>query len=560
MNIPPENPFSDVGCILSGARVIGRDHEIQQLRNKLCTKSGHGSIAVIGMPRIGKSSLIQRALLDDTAIFATAKIVCSRTDVGTLSTFDDLLRSMVRGTLTELRKFSLGGERLETLAAQVFAATGEGGWETAKDFFQALRALQIRPICVLDEFDATRRLFHGHVQPFLRLRHLASSADCKVGLVLVCKRDLATLSQLAALDSNYWHNAVGAELYLRGLDDHGLHSYFALLDQVGISLGNRARDELVHNCGTHPYLLDLFAAEAFPLASTGKVIDRNTCRELATPLLPKAFSQLVEVLRDGSELSELKAALGERPPCHPSTEIQALVRLGVLVQDGHGKLKPFAGTLPEYLSSQEPDLAKPSDRAPVTPSSPQEHSPSPPTSSRQTGRFRFHAGKNALVAANGISTALEPRFSMVLRALFQVDSPGHRAFASCLRYEEVARHYLEGLCIQQQLDKQAAKQAAAEKIKKAGLTAAKNGKTAVQVLAEQFKRDFGRWLKGHSIDINEILTCNSKEGGYQLVSSGWDDPPVIYASEPTQLTAAPETLSALGAPQSGRTPIRDSGI
>lgn len=351
MNTPPENPFSDVGCILSGARVIGRDYEIQQLRNRLCAKSGHGSIAIIGIPRIGKSSLIQRALLDDTATFAVAKIVCSRIDVGTLTSFDDLLKSMVRGTLTEVRKFNLGGKRLENLAAQVFTATGEGGWERAKDLFQALRALQIRPICVLDEFDATRRLFHGHVQPFLRLRHLASATDCKVGLVLVCKRDLAALSQLAGLDSNYWHNAVGAELYLRGLDDRGMNSYFEVLDQAGISLGNRVRDELVRMCGTHPYLLDLFAAEAFPLASTGKVIDLNTCRELATPLVPKAFSQLIEVLRDGSELSELRAAFGERPPCPTSMEIQALVRLGVLVQDGHGNTKPFASMLPDYLRS-----------------------------------------------------------------------------------------------------------------------------------------------------------------------------------------------------------------
>ena len=353
MNPSSENPFSDAGCILSGQRVIGRAREIQYLRDKLCAKSGHGSIALIGMPRIGKSSLVQRAILDEAPALARDKIVCTRIDVGTLGSFHDLLDAMVRDTLAEIRKFDLSVERVESLAAQVFAAAQDSRWRTTRGFFGALRSLQIRPICVLDEFDATRRLLHGDVQCFLRLRDLAAApaTDCKVGLVLVCKRSLAELSELAGLQHNYWHNAVGTELNLRGFDEPELDCYFAVLKQAGVSLPKSARDELLRLCGPHPYLLDLFASEAFPLAKTGNAIDPVKCRELMAPHLPKAFSQLVEALKDGPWLSKLKGVLLDGAPRTSLAELQTLIRYGVLINAGDGKVLPFASTLPEYLRS-----------------------------------------------------------------------------------------------------------------------------------------------------------------------------------------------------------------
>jgi hypothetical protein len=58
-----ENPFSDYGLTIHGSRFIGRKTEIQAIRNRIFGKR-YGNLAIIGLPRIGKSSLAQQAIIE----------------------------------------------------------------------------------------------------------------------------------------------------------------------------------------------------------------------------------------------------------------------------------------------------------------------------------------------------------------------------------------------------------------------------------------------------------------------------------------------------------------
>jgi hypothetical protein len=56
-----QNPFSDYGQIVKGSRFAGRKEEVQKIHNRVLGEA-YGNIAIMGMPRIGKSSLVWNAL------------------------------------------------------------------------------------------------------------------------------------------------------------------------------------------------------------------------------------------------------------------------------------------------------------------------------------------------------------------------------------------------------------------------------------------------------------------------------------------------------------------
>ena len=57
-----QNPFADYGNIIEGNRFIGRKSSIATIHNRVMGNS-FGNIAIIGLPRIGKSSLVWNALM-----------------------------------------------------------------------------------------------------------------------------------------------------------------------------------------------------------------------------------------------------------------------------------------------------------------------------------------------------------------------------------------------------------------------------------------------------------------------------------------------------------------
>ena len=57
------NPFADFGGIVNGDRFIGRKFYLQQIEQRVLGKS-YGNLAIMGLPRIGKSSLAWKSIMD----------------------------------------------------------------------------------------------------------------------------------------------------------------------------------------------------------------------------------------------------------------------------------------------------------------------------------------------------------------------------------------------------------------------------------------------------------------------------------------------------------------
>jgi hypothetical protein len=59
-----DNPFADYGNIVRGERFIGRQESLRVVENRVIRPSDPGNLAIIGDHRIGKSSLVYKAIYD----------------------------------------------------------------------------------------------------------------------------------------------------------------------------------------------------------------------------------------------------------------------------------------------------------------------------------------------------------------------------------------------------------------------------------------------------------------------------------------------------------------
>ena len=56
------NPFADNAGIVTGNRFVGRQFEIDEIHTRVLGEL-YGNLAIVGLPRIGKSSIVWNALI-----------------------------------------------------------------------------------------------------------------------------------------------------------------------------------------------------------------------------------------------------------------------------------------------------------------------------------------------------------------------------------------------------------------------------------------------------------------------------------------------------------------
>jgi AAA+ ATPase superfamily predicted ATPase len=104
-----KNPFSDYGGIVTESRFVGRKDEIQAIKNRLLGVS-YGNLAIIGLPRIGKSSLAWNAVYKNKENLISNKIISVWVSFGEYESIYDAFADIIFDigeTLVELKELSL---------------------------------------------------------------------------------------------------------------------------------------------------------------------------------------------------------------------------------------------------------------------------------------------------------------------------------------------------------------------------------------------------------------------------------------------------------------------
>lgn len=345
------NPFADFGSIVTQSRFIGRDQELRAILSRVFSVGAFGSMAVVGLPRIGKTSLVAEAIRKAESQCLTLRTVVVRANVGEFDSIGGLFRSLITDLSETVRERSWNNEEIDR---RVNAALEQGsfiGFDAVRRVFRSFTRGMIRSVCVLDEFDAGRRLFKDSPQCFHWLRELCSNSEFKAAVIFIAKRRLQDVSRLAGHDSGYWANVLMI-LSLRSFQAGEIGTYFGALDHEGIILGSAERDQVCELCGGNPYLLDCFAYHAWERLSSGKKIDSEWITDCCWRFAREYVEQVMTILGTGAALSKaFQVLIG--PQLDISREdLDDLEELGVVHNEG-GILRGFSRVFEDRLKLVE---------------------------------------------------------------------------------------------------------------------------------------------------------------------------------------------------------------
>src|ERR1035437_680536 len=546
------NPFSNVGAIITGERFLGRVEHLRFIRERMFSADGFASVAIIGMSRVGKSSLATQAILHDPPTLSNEAFIGFRLTLDTYQTAYELFQDLVQTAWEKMSDLGNLEMKIQEQARRVRSASLEEQWHEVQCFFRLTQKCRLRIVCILDEFDAGRKLFENSPHCFSRLRALASELDYQIGLVLVSRRELPEVARLAGHPSNYWANILKPiNLHCFGASE--MEQYYQKLEEAGLHITPSLRVELDEACGGHPWLVDWFASALFQSVPTAAIIQTEQVRQLLSAPLAELFRDIVKLLREDAEFDQIRACfLGVIPGSNKKLVTRSR-NYGLLVDRPGGKTRAFSTTFVDYLKKECPPF--------IISESPATKKVATLTGSvPATGPFEFDWADSSLVCPNGLKIYLPLRFAAVLREMLRetkellpvrksaskfggAGMPSHiskpprqQSRKTVVTFYEVTEAYLAAKVTEGKLN--------AVRFKKSFEEArAKNGMDEFcKKNAEEFKRDFGRWLKeGHQISVENLVTHDGVVGGYRLVTQNWHPmEPVRNYSEASLVNEMPQ--------------------
>lgn len=268
-----QNPFAGYGSIITGDRFIGRRDSIEAIHNRVLGEP-FGNIAIMGLPRIGKTSLAWMALMPLKEQLATKKHYIAYIGTGTISNSTDFFKSLVQSVIDEIEfsdidesillKVSSYFDKLKQVEKNRFEFINQ-----VQKIFKFLKRNNIRLTYILDEFDNAEKIFS--VADFQMLRELSSKPETQICLVTVSRRTIQELEPENGAISNFY--GVFADLRLGTYNSEDISEYWEKAKSNGAETTKKYREKVNFVVGKHPYLLDLFNYFMFNAIGKNKAND-----------------------------------------------------------------------------------------------------------------------------------------------------------------------------------------------------------------------------------------------------------------------------------------------
>ncbi len=254
-----DNVFQ-IGREVTGESFIGRKKETRDIANRVLTKGIYHSLSIVGLTRVGKSSIIKNAVKEHIANahgVIYVKMVMSEYD--NYIVFWKMLAECIQDQVETV--FHIQDERMKnafdrinkcTVSEDSFAVIDSG----LSRIFLQLSQYDVTVLIILDEFDAARNLFKHKTTNFEFLRTVSSSADYTVSVILISRRSLYIIEE-CSLENSTFHGVFDV-MTINVFNDEDMEEYYAMLSQYDITLDDMQKEKLNYYCGRIPYLLSIF--------------------------------------------------------------------------------------------------------------------------------------------------------------------------------------------------------------------------------------------------------------------------------------------------------------
>ena len=163
-----KNPFADYGGIVTGNRFIGRKIEIEKIQNRLLGVN-YGNVAIIGLPRIGKSSLAWNAIIEDKANLIKKKIIPIWISFGEYSSLKEVFHEVFSSLMDVSAELEVISCHIsETYLKYIDSKNNLEGKRYVKKILKLLKNNNFRLLLIFDEFDNAKNILSLNDFQFLR--------------------------------------------------------------------------------------------------------------------------------------------------------------------------------------------------------------------------------------------------------------------------------------------------------------------------------------------------------------------------------------------------------
>lgn len=250
-----ENPFSDYGNIIYGERFIGRKREISLIRDRVLSLN-YGNLAIVGLPRVGKSSLGWQSIMIEKEKLLKEKTLVINMNIGTINSTPNFYQDLINKVISILKK-NAPGLVLDNNFEKMTNINID--FSEIQNFFTILRFNGFKVILILDEFDHVTNFFK--LEDFQFLRELSISPDTRICLITISRKTLKEIEKENGGISNLY--GVFRELNLGLFNATDLEDYWKHFSNLGIYFSDEYKDSVCCKVGNHPFLMDFYNFEFF---------------------------------------------------------------------------------------------------------------------------------------------------------------------------------------------------------------------------------------------------------------------------------------------------------
>lgn len=251
-----QNIFAGYGKIVTGDLYIHRQSLEAELCNRTINYDTYGSVSVVGMQRMGKSSLVYNTIVNKSEEYYDRGIVIVNCSMNSFVNPEGFFKGIVDAVYEALEDHDDIDVKTERRYNKVVEASLEEGCvKSIQSFFKCLLKSGKRVLCVIDEFDHSRKLFADFAEGFNILRELAYQPETNVTFIFVSRRMVTELESSANIST--LANILGKPIYVKGYNEEELEDYYSRNEAHGISVKDEDKTQVLEITGAQPYWLDI---------------------------------------------------------------------------------------------------------------------------------------------------------------------------------------------------------------------------------------------------------------------------------------------------------------
>lgn len=244
------NPFSDFGGIVHGERFIGRKNAIEKITERVLGPI-YGNLAIMGLPRVGKSSLAWHAIMDRKEELISDKTIPIFFEAGSCVSSNEFFKKMATLSFDEL-EFVCKDEKFQRFSEKIVGSLKtEYDKELVQKYFKLVRRFGYKTIFIFDEFDSVQSFFEK--SDFQLLRELSYNPDTHLCLVTCSRKTIEDIEVKDGAISNFAGTCSDLRLGMFSKEDVSL--YWEHFSEVW-DVDDTYKNAIAYFTGSHPWLMD----------------------------------------------------------------------------------------------------------------------------------------------------------------------------------------------------------------------------------------------------------------------------------------------------------------